>query len=750
MVQLRFATTLFLSATLLFAIQPTVARMIVPLLGGAPAVWVVCSLCFQTLLLAGYLWAHFTGTKLRVRTQIVLQLCLVASVFLVMPIGIDEGSAHALLAKYPTLGVAMLLAKTVGLPFFVLSTTSPLLQRWYAELGETDPYHLYAASNAGSMLALLGYPFIIEPLLPIKAQSSGLHGAFAVYAILMVVSAFATAKVKAPLRADATPAPPGVRVSVFATPGSLMPDPPKTRREIWQERFTWLVLAFAPSSLLLGATEYVTSDLASVPLLWVVPLALYLASFIVAFAKKQPVTQVFSSRVLALAAAAVAVTILAEGVWAPAWLLAATHMLLLFVASVVCHRALAVRRPPVTRLTEFYLLLSVGGVLGGLFNGIVAPLVFDDLVEYPVAVGLVCIGRAFARPPSEADKATLRRQYGRDLSYGLALGLGTWLLVRVGSAWRADPKTSFGWMFGVPLLVAAAWARRPVRYALAIGGILVAGVTHGGRAGDVIYAERSFFGVLKVARDPAGRYRALIYGRAMHGRQSIAETEKRTPLAYYHPTGPAGDVLGPASAPRRVGVIGLGIGSLAGYAESGDTWTFFEINPRVVELARKHFTYLDDVPHDAKVDVQIGDGRLRLREAPPASLDIIVLDAFTSDAVPTHLLTREALAIYRRALASNGILLVHVTNGHVKLQPVFAALARDAGMSAFARTDFDVTMEERAAGKVPSEWVLLTAPAQSTEELPIENKARWTPAVAPPSQSVWTDDFANVLGALRF
>jgi SAM-dependent methyltransferase len=675
--------------------------MIVPLLGGAPAVWIVCSLCFQTLLLAGYGYAHFVGTRFPVRVQVMLQLVIVGAVFLVMPVSVDEAMVARLSASHPTLGLLLLLLRTIGLPFFVLSTSSPLLQRWCAEMGERDPYHLYAASNAGSMLALLGYPLVIEPLLAVRAQSRGLHAAFAAYSILIVICAVRAVRKPAPERVDATPAPPQVRVTLTVDAAIA---PVRTNTERWRERAIWIALSFAPSSLLLGATEYVTTDIASVPLLWVLPLALYLMSFIFAFAKKQLVSAPVWSNALALSAAVVAVLTLAD-ISGPPWLVIGAHMLLLFLASVVCHRALAVRRPHVSRLTEFYLLLSIGGVLGGAFNGLLAPVVFDDLFEYPLAIGLVCLARTGMRT-SDANG------------------------------------------------VKAGGLLRDALFAAAISVVLLVGMLHGGNLGTTLWADRGFFGVLKVTREREGRHQLLVSGRAMHGKQALDPAKARVPLAYYHPTGPAGDVLGPLPsrdlrlASRRVGVIGLGIGSLAAYARPGDDWTFFEINPAVVEVAHAHFTYLKAAEEVAKVHLEVGDARLRLREGEPARFDVLVLDAFSSDAVPIHLVTREALAVYRRALRPGGLLLAHLTNEHVRLPPAFGALAREAGMIAITRSDANVE-GEALAGKAASEWVLLT---ESRGELDLFVRASkdWKPLSAPPSQSVWTDDYANVLGALRF
>ena len=766
----RFAVTLFVSATLLFACQPMIARMIVPLLGGAPAVWILCSLCFQALVLGGYFYAHVVGSRVPVRTQVMLQLALLASAFFVLPVVVDEQLVQTLTAKSRSLGLLVVLLRSVGLPFFVLSTTSPLLQRWYAELGETDPYHLYAASNAGSMVALLGYPFAVEPFLSLKEQSRALHVAFAGFAILVVICAVTALRKKHPPRVEGTPAPAGFTMSedIAIDPGpasrALLAEdlprftmPPTSKNDVWRERLVWLALAFAPSSLLLGATEFVTTDLASVPLLWVVPLALYLASFIVAFAKKQIVSPAIASRALALLAAVVAIAKLAE-VLGPAWMVVAAHMALLLVASVVCHRALALRRPHHSRLTEFYLLLSLGGVLGGAFNGLLAPLLFDDLLEYPIAITLVCLARIAIEKAPEGSAADVMKGRKKDVIYGVGLALVVVVLGEIARRTNANPKHSVIWMYIVPVLVAFAWSKRPIRYALALGGILLVGTAHGGLTGNTVYKERDFYGTLKVRRDPSGRYLLLFSGSTIHGAQSIDPSAKRLPLTYYHPSGPAGDVLGPlpgddakpARPQQRIGVIGLGVGSLAAYARGGDTWTFFELNPHCIDIAKKYFTYLSDVPPDAKTSIEIGDARLRLREGPEARFDLLVLDAFSSDVVPLHLVTREAVAIYRRALVPHGVLLAHISNRHVRLEPIFAALAYDAGLLAIGRSDHDLTDEqERDASKTGSHWVVLSDSMDALDEVVAKHEG-WRRLPPPASQKVWTDDFADVLAAMRF
>jgi hypothetical protein len=752
----RFAATIFVSATLLFACQPVVARMILPVLGGAAAVWIVCSLCFQALVLAGYLYAHVVGSRLSLKVQVLVQLALIGLALAVQPVAVDEALLVSLTAKSYSLGVLAVLLRSVGLPFFVLSTTSPLVQRWFAEMGEKDPYHLYAASNAGSMLALLGYPFLIEPFLGLSAQSRALQAGYVVYGVLIAFCAVMLIR-KAPARDAAG----GRKKPIVETPENMpavaegVPHVPPTASSRFRERLLWVGLAFAPSSLLLGATNYVTTDIASVPLLWVVPLALYLGSFIVAFGKKQPISADKMSRGLALGVAIVALSLAAE-VTGPAWLLVLLHMFLLFSAAVVCHRALALRRPDVSRLTEFYLLMSVGGVLGGIFNGLLAPVLFNDLYEYPLAIAFVCLARG-ALPGGEEDKA----KRSREILYGLAVGVAAIIGVKLGDALHIEVDVAFLVIYGSATLVAFVWSTHRLRYALAIGGVLLSAVAIGPGGRDTIYKERDFFGVLKVRRLEHDTLRVLVFGTTIHGAQLQDPAHRRDPVINFFPTGPAGDLLGPITGTpafdesksplpgRRLGIIGLGIGGLTAYARPGDDWHYFELNPTIVKIARENFTFLSTMPAGSGYDVEVGDARLRLRDGPAGRFDVLIMDAFSSDSIPVHLMTREAIQIYLRAMAPDALLIAHISNRHLRLEPVVAALAKDAGLLAIARLDATVTPEETKRFKSGSHWIAMSKSAETLAPISAKNKA-WHRIEPPPGQKVWTDDFSDLLAAMTF
>lgn len=749
---LRFAVTIFVSATLLFACQPVIARMILPVLGGAASVWIVCSLCFQALVLAGYLYAHIIGSRVSLKVQIVVQLALIGLALVLQPVAIDEALLVSLTAKSYSFGVLVVLLSSVGLPFFVLATTSPLVQRWFAELGERDPYHLYAASNAGSMLALLGYPFLVEPFLGLAAQSRALQAGYVAYGVLIALCAVSVLK-KAPASheiATATVDEPSVSP---AAGDDARVTSPEAR---WKERLLWIGLAFAPSSLLLGATNYVTTDIASVPLLWVVPLALYLGSFIVAFGKKQPISIDAMSRALALGVAVVALTLASE-LTGPAWVLVLLHLFLLFAAAVVCHRALALRRPHVSRLTEFYLLMSVGGVLGGVFNGLLAPVIFRDLYEYPLAIGFVCLGRAaLPRAGDEAPSSTKR-----EIALGLGLVAVAMLGVKLGDALHVPVDPAFVGIYGAATILAFVWSTRPVRYALAIGGILVSAIAVGPSGRDVLTKERDFFGVLKVRKLENDRVRVLVFGTTIHGAQLTDPSMRRAPVINFFPSGPAGDLLGPiptavtseanvpALPPRRMGIIGLGIGGLTAYARPGDDWHYFELNPTIVKIARESFTFLSTMPAGSAYDVEVGDARLRLREGAAARFDVLIMDAFSSDSIPVHLMTREAMVIYQRAMVPGGLLIAHISNRHLRLEPVVAALAKDAGLHGIARLDANVSEADAKMLKSGSHWIAMSTSAETLAAISAKHPA-WHRLEAPPGQKVWSDDFADLLAAMEF
>ena len=727
-----FAFTVFASASLLFCVQPMVAKGVLPLLGGSPAVWNTCAVFFQAALLAGYAYAHATTSWLGVRRQAVLHVAVVALPMLLLPIGLTPDRFPAAPESNPVPWLFGVLAVTVGLPFFAVSTTSPVLQRWFAATGSADPYALYGASNLGSMLALAAYPLLIEPGLRLADQTGLWAMGYGGLVVLTAACAFAT------LRAPAT---------TFAPAPN---EPNSDGRPGLTRWLTWVALAIPPSSLMLGVTTYLSTDVAAVPLLWVAPLALYLLTFILVFARR-PVGLDFWAR-KGLPMAAVLLTFaLGLGTTDLAW--APVHLFGFFAASMVCHAELARRRPPARYLTAFYLAMSVGGVLGGLFNALVAPNVFDRVAEYPLALVLACL----ARPALAVLKGGEGRRRWLDvllplILLGLILGLAALPRGDGASPDLAPDGLAVKALFGLAVMVVYTWADRPVRFALGLGAVLSAGALFPDRSGTVLWQERSVFGVLRVAKvaGPETVHR-LIHGSTLHGQQTLDPARRREPQTYYHHDGPAGQILAlHAEGPVRggVGVVGLGVGSLAAYARPSEEWTFYEIDPAVARVARdvRFFTYLADCPAGPP-RVILGDARLRLREAPDGGFALLVLDAFSSDAVPVHMLTREALALYRRKLAPGGRLAFHVSNRFFDLGPALGALARDCGWACRFRRDLDVTAEQQRSGRSPSIWAVM---ARCEEALgPLARDSRWRVPRVRPGESPWTDDYSNLLGRLQ-
>lgn len=745
MVTVLFATTLFCSALLLFTVQPLLGKLLLPLAGGAPAVWNTCLVFFQTALLAGYLYAHRFTARLSTRVQVACHLTVLLLVAGVVAACHLSGSALPVVASlvpaeqdYPFLPLLALLTLAVGVPFVGLSATAPLLQRWYAtlEANNRDPYFLYAASNAGSLLGLIGYPFLIEPTLSLTTQRSLWAAGVGACLVLLAACAVITAR-HAPALAPAAdtegPAVPAARV------------------------LRWVALAAVPSALLNAATVNLTTDLAPVPLLWVVPLALYLLSFVLVFAWWPDWLHRATGRAVPILLA-VTVFLVAFGATEPIEVVAGAHMLTLFGACLLCHGELARDRPEKGQLTRFYLWMAAGGVCGSLFGALLAPQLFArlGLVEYPLVLVLVALVRPFPR-----DGETVWPVRPGDLLWPAALaGLAVGLVVTVPDVLGQPPAEDHpghfldrylrgGLMFGVPAVLAYALAYRPGRYALALAAVLLAARLDHSRHGAVLLTTRNFFGTLRVTRSPDGRFHRLVHGTTQHGQERLEDDCPPVPLMYYHPTGPAGRVLRalPEGRLRRVGVVGLGSGALASYAKRGQKWTFFEIDPAVARIAEdaRWFRYLACCP--GEVTVVLGDARRRLQEK-PAAFDLLVLDAFSSDAIPTHLLTREALELYLERLAPGGLLLFHVSNRYLDLPPVLARAAAAIDPSLVVMQDNDAPSPgEREAGKTASVWVLI---ARRAEDLgPVAKDLRWARARAG-SGEVWTDDFSNLLGAWKW
>jgi SAM-dependent methyltransferase len=724
-----FVAATFLGAGLLFAVEPMVAKMLLPRLGGSPAVWNTAMVFFQAVLLAGYAFAHLSTIRLGLRRHPWAQAALVAAGLVLLPIAVP-GEWRPPEGVAPAAWTLLVLLVVVGGPFFVLATASPTLQRWFSATDHPaagDPYFLYAAGNAGSLLALLGYPLLMEPRYDLAAQARLWAGAYVVFAALSGACAVVV------LRATRGSGPRGEARTTAPAPPEPLDSEPVTGRT----RLRWALLAAAPSALLLGVTRHLSTDIAAVPLLWVVPLALYLLTFVVAFARRTASLTAAAARAGRLLVVPLSLSFLVPV--SPLWLAVALHLGAFFALALAAHGLLAAERPAPARLTEFYLWLSAGGVLGGVAAALVAPVAFDFVLEYPLA-----LVAALALLPVGARPSGLRRS---PVEVATTVGVAVFAAAVVAGAVLHAVQTGgapVAMVVGVIALVGAYFAaRRPRPLPVVIAAVLAFAVLV--NLGSTLRAERTFFGVYRVVDDGDGRH-SLVSGTTVHGRQDAGRPD--VPLTYYHPTGPIGQwfrAWAGDDASHRVAVVGLGTGALAAYGRPGDELTFYEIDPAVVDIATDPdlFTYVGDSAAD--VEMVLGDGRLSLA-ATDDRYDLVVLDAFSSDAIPVHLMTQEALAIYRERLAPGGVIAFHVSNRYLDLAPVLARLAHDADLVGLVQRDA-ATAEERAAGKLASMWVLL---APGTDDLAsVAGDERWRPLGDGDGAPMWTDSFSDVVSVLE-
>lgn len=720
-----FALTLGLGAFLLFSVEPMIAKMVLPLLGGSPAVWTTCMLFFQVTLLAGYAYAHGSAAWLGGRRQRVVQAVLVILPLAVLPMASFEAlEAAAPREGSPTRWLLVALMTSAGLPFFAVSTTAPTLQGWFARTGHRsarDPYFLYGASNLGSMVALIAYPFVIEPLFTMTQQRRLWSLGYGLLAALTLACALVARR-----SADLDEA--------ESEAGANATGRVELRR--WLE---WAWLAFVPSSLMLGVTTYLSTDIAPVPLLWVVPLALYLGSFVLVFARKAVVPHATMVRTLPILVMVLAF-ILGMGLVQPFCI--PVHLATFFVAAMVCHGELARRRPDVSRLTSFYLAIAVGGALGGMFNALIAPVVFDRIAEYPLMVILACL----ALPGAAAGVMSGARRVGDVAFPAVVFALSAAAILDVGG-WSNSVMWNLAVVLDSGLVCLACWThrKRPVRFALTTGAVLLASGLTAGLNGRVLRQERNFFGVLQVTYEPTSNSHRLFHGRTLHGQQSLDPGRRDRPLSYFRREGPIGQVFERYSehpASPGVAIVGLGAGTLASYARTGQRWTFYEIDPAIARVASdpRYFTFLND-SHAKPVTIVLGDARLRLREAPDRSFGLIVLDAFSADAVPMHLLTREALRLYRSKLAPGGLLAFQITNRYVDLDPVLGTLARDAGFACRVSYDLNLSRQQISSGEQKSIWGVMAG--RESDLGPLASDPRWH-APKRDGSAVWKDDFSDL------
>jgi hypothetical protein len=722
--RLLLAAAVFLSAALLFWVEPLATKLCLPLLGGGPSVWNTSLVFFQGMLLGGYLYAHATSRLLSPRPQALLHVGLLAAAFLALPVAIRTDDVPPA-GGSPVLWMFGWLLLRVGAPFLLLAATAPLLQHWLARSaarGADDPYPLYAASNAGSLLGLLAFPTLLEPRLTLAQQSVTWSAGYAAAALLIAAAALA-ALAQAPGRT-------AMRLARSRSTGSPAP---------LGRRLRWMLLAFAPSSLLLGVTTQLTTDVAAVPLLWVVPLALYLLSFVLTFHRPAlPPGLALWLQPLLLVPLAFSFLWPVSTVLAPALFF---HLAAFFVTALVCHGELARTRPPAAQLTGYFLTIAFGGVLGGMLNALVAPALFRDLVEYPALIALA----AALRPPAPAGSGAAWLDLGWPLLL-LAIMAAPPFLFHEAYGGLAESALVYA-VLPVALIVYS-FRRRPIRFALGLAAILVV-IALDPPSHPVLLRQRNFFGVLEVATNKDPPMHLLYHGTTEHGKQRLEPELRLVPQSYYAAEGPLGDVfaaLRARNAPLSVGAIGLGAGEVACYGRASEIWTFYEIDPAVIAIAgdRRYFTYLADCP--PRSHIVIGDGRLSIARADAASFDLIVLDAFSSDAIPVHLLTRQAFALYREKLRPRGLIAVNITNRYLDLRPVLGNLAAASGLAASSREDPGEDPDDEAS-RNGSQWVVLAS--RSADLGAIADNENWRPLPGDPSVGLWTDDYSNLLATLH-
>ena len=674
-----YALTVFLSAFLLFQVQPIIAKIILPWFGGSSAVWTTCMLFFQSVLFLGYVYAHWLNRKPAGRRQATLHTLILAISLAALPI-LPNSRWKSVAVGNPSWRILALLSLTIGAPYFLLSCTSPLLQAWYARThSRAMPYRLFALSNLASMLALLSYPALVEPNLTASAQAGIWSAGYGAFAILCGITAWRAAAREA-----------GVE------PGPALSEPAPG----WTIRLVWIGYAACASILLLAVTTFLTQDVAAIPFLWIAPLSVYLLSFILCFESPRFYRRGIFLPLLAAALAFMAYRLSPNRPQMPAGLLIALLAACLLVCCMVCHGELVRRKPAASDLTSFYVAISLGGALGGVFAGLVAPNLFNGYYEYHAGLALCAALVALTLWSESRHFSSSLRTLARG---ALALAFGAYLF-----------------LLGVDLRASV----HPYRY-----------------------VARNFYGQLRVQDDgdpdvDEFASRTLIHGVINHGRQLLGDQYRRLPGSYFCPQSGVGQAMRALEgSPRRIGIMGLGCGALTAYGRAGDTLRIYEINPQVVQIARSQFTYLRDSP--ARLDIEMGDARLALESEPAQQFDLLVMDAFSGDSVPVHLVTREAFRNYFRHLKPGGIVAVNVSNSYLNLRPVMAAAA-----AAFSKVAllYEFTPEDDDFACFSCSWVLLMDSATATAYPELKNEGE----ILKPRSGfrIWTDDFSNLYGIL--
>ncbi|MET0219664.1 MAG: fused MFS/spermidine synthase [Tardiphaga sp.] len=727
-----YTAAIFTSALLLFSVQPLFTKMVLPRLGGSPAVWSVAMVFFQTLLLAGYAYAHFLMQIRNRIVPVVVHLVLLVVALLTLPLSIASGWGTP-----PESGYAFwllgLFAVSIGLPFFALAANNPLLQAWFVRTGHPngpDPYFLYASSNIGSFLALLAYPVLLEPMFSLHTQNVIWTAGYGL--LIVLIAACGALLLKSPV----------IVIAEAGTDDVAAPAP------TWALRMRWIFLAAVPSGLLIAVTAHISTDVAAAPLLWVLPLSLYLLTWVLVF-QSRPLLPHWLILLLQPLAIAGVIVLLAVGGEQNLLATLGGHLVCFFIIAMACHGELARARPPAKYLTGYYVALSFGGMVGGLFAGLIAPFSFSWIAEYPILVALAVLCR-----PAEPERL---RGWGR---------LYWPLLVIVAIALVAPSFSSgklFTWLDAQRVTIISGLAIIAMVIAILLRGdrlklfaitvlalsLLRVYPSDDGRVETV----RSFFGVHKIVVTPNGQYHVLMHGTTIHGAEKYLNddgtpvTGKPEPISYYYKDGGIGQAISAVrarkGAPLRVAVIGLGSGSLTCASQPGEDWKFFEIDQSMVDTARdpKFFNYIQSCEPNMKP--VIGDARLTFAKEPDGVYDLIIVDAYSSDAIPIHLATEEAMAIYKEKLAPQGAVVMHVSNRHLELASVVVGIADANDMKSWVFNE--------DSGR-DNEYIFATNVVISAREPAdvgsIASSSVWALTEPDDDERVWTDDYSNVLGAV--
>lgn len=729
---LPFLFGCFLSAALLFLAEPLIGKMLLPLAGGTPAVWNTCMFFFQFILLAGYFYAHILTSYIKLPAQVVIHCGLAALIFFALPLHISHGSVGASPGTdNPINWLLKVLFTKTALPLFLVSTSAPLLQSWLSKTslsGAKDPYFMYGTSNAGSLLGLFCYPVIVEPFFSTVTQNELIKYLYLILTLNLIICGALSIR----------------RRAIVENNSNLISSKEAKETSSKIKSFgLWTVLAALPSSLTLGSTTYLTTDLAPVPLLWVVPLALYLLSFIVAFSSNPPTLHKYFRRFFCLPALVLIVTYIA-GAHHPPLILSLIVLWVLFFSSLYCHTQLVKSRPPSQLLTVFYLCIACGGMAGGVFNAIISPLIFNEVVEFPLVLSFICaVGGAW-----NGSKIWKWKSFLPLIAVGFLAVLVPQLFLK---NFSESMSAAWGTLVLLPAaLVAYRYVEKPLLFSIILLVLVGTKAFYPSVIGSTVHQERNFFGVLRVTLDRGGNYHQIAHGDTIHGRQKIKELSGCEPLSYYHRSGPAGDVFSEfsklTSKPNsQVALIGLGAGALLCFADSNQDWTVIEVNPAVTRVAndKRLFTYMQN-NLAATVKTIIGDGRLALTHLPDGSFDLLAVDAFSSDAIPIHLITSEALELYFKKLKPDGVLLLHISNLHLDLSPVLSAYREQSGRYLRIKMDMDISGKE---GKDPSVWALM---ANDRERLGFFTATKGWSSPKPIPFRVWTDDFSNIISTLTW